>query len=887
VSASDCWAVGSYLDGSTNANGGLILGFQTLFEHWDGSSWSIVPSAHFNVTQPHGLSKVTCVATSDCWAVGGYLNDSGFAQALIEHWDGTSWTIVSSPNINTSRDNLLVSVTCVATSDCWAIGSSYGNDSGFTQTLVEHWDGNSWAKVTSPNVTGTGTGGPQNNYLSRVTCVSASDCWAVGYYLDGTKANGRPIIGDQTLVEHWDGSSWTIVSSANIFENQLLDVTCNLASDCWAVGSYDIKTVHQTLIEHWDGNSWTIVSSPNTSPTDDDQLVSVTCASTSQCWAVGRVSANNRQTTLIERWDGTSWTIVTSPNTDPSVFNVLEAVTCGSASDCWAVGFSADVNSYGGTLMQHWGANSNSWTIVPSPNVLLPQNNTLSGINCLSASDCWAVASYESSGTQQTFIEHWDGTSWAIVSSPNTSATQDNVLQSVACASTSDCWATGYYNNGTALRTLIERWDGTSWAIYGSSSNGSLSNSLAGATCTSASNCWAVGYYDNGSAYQTLIERWNGASWNVTASPDSDTTHENRLYGVTCTSASDCWAVGRYSDGTTLQTLTEHWDGSSWSIIASANTSATENNVLSGITCASTSNCWSVGSVTASGGGSRPLIEHWDGSLWSITSSSDIAGSLSSVTCISASDCRAVGSQIINSAQQTFIEQWDGSSWSVANSPNTSNQISSLAGVTCASDLDCWAVGSYLDDHGVTRTLTERYVVSTSLTPTSVVSRQTHGSGAPFDIDLTNGNGIECRSGGANGNYTLVFSFANTLTSVSSSSVTSGAGSIGSSNIDSNDAHNYIVNLTGVTNAQIVAVSLTNVTDSVGNFGSAISASMGVLLGDVNGSGRVDAADVSLVRQQTLQPVTTDNFRADVNVSGRIDAADVSITRQQTLTSLP
>jgi hypothetical protein len=62
---------------------------------------------------------------------------------------------------------------------------------------------------------------------------------------------------------------------------------------------------------------------------------------------------------------------------------------------------------------------------------------------------------------------------------------------------------------------------------------------------------------------------------------------------------------------------------------------------------------------------------------------------------------------------------------------------------------------------------------------------------------------------------------------------------------------------------------------------------MGVLLGDVNGSARVDAADVSRVRQQTLQTITSSNFRADINASGRIDAADVSIVRQQTLTSLP
>ena len=101
------------------------------------------------------------------------------------------------------------------------------------------------------------------------------------------------------------------------------------------------------------------------------------------------------------------------------------------------------------------------------------------------------------------------------------------------------------------------------------------------------------------------------------------------------------------------------------------------------------------------------------------------------------------------------------------------------------------------------------------------------------------------------------------------------------------DTHQYIVNLTGVNNAQFVTVTLSNVTDSVGNFSGAVLVSMGVLLGDVNASGRVDAADVSLVRQQTLQLIGSSNFREDINVSGRTDAADVSVARQQTLTSLP
>jgi len=170
---------------------------------------------------------------------------------------------------------------------------------------------------------------------------------------------------------------------------------------------------------------------------------------------------------------------------------------------------------------------------------------------------------------------------------------------------------------------------------------------------------------------------------------------------------------------------------------------------------------------------------------------------------------------------------------------------------------------------------------------TSVVSRATHGSAGTFDVDLTSGKGIECRSGGANGDYTLVFAFTTTLTSIGGASVTSGTGSVASSNIDCNDAHKYVVNLTGVTNAQHIAVSLNYVSDSARNFSSAVSTSMGVLLGDVNGSGDVDSADVFLVRQQTLHSVTSSNFREDINASGDIDSADVFIARKQTLTSLP
>ena len=167
--------------------------------------------------------------------------------------------------------------------------------------------------------------------------------------------------------------------------------------------------------------------------------------------------------------------------------------------------------------------------------------------------------------------------------------------------------------------------------------------------------------------------------------------------------------------------------------------------------------------------------------------------------------------------------------------------------------------------------------------PTAIVSRKVHGTAGTFDVDLLPpAPGIECRSGGSpTGNHTIVLTFPLPV-SVSSASVTSGTGSVSSFSVSGNQV---TVNLTAVGNAQRIAVTLVNVSDGT-NAGD-VTVPMGVLLGDVNASARVDSGDVSLVRQQTLQTLTTSNFRDDINASGRIDAGDVSIARQQALTSLP
>ena len=308
----------------------------------------------------------------------------------------------------------------------------------------------------------------------------------------------------------------TIVSSPNNGGNNILyGVTCTSTLDCWAVGTYFNDDLFQrTLIEHWNGNVWNIVSSPNRglSSPPIDVLVGVACVSASECWAAGsNDDTNGVGQTLTERWDGTSWTIVDSPN--PSGSDSLQAVTCASPSqpeECWAVGETVTDRGRAQTLVEQWdGA---VWSLVSSPNS--GNYNDLLGVTCTSQADCWAVGFYSGVTNDQTLIEHWNGGVWAIVSSPNTSTMQDNYLNAVACASASDCSAVGYHANSTGgFQTLIEQWGGNFWTIVSSPNpSGAQDSELRGVTCVSAAQCWVAGYYASSSGPpQTLAERWQGA----------------------------------------------------------------------------------------------------------------------------------------------------------------------------------------------------------------------------------------------------------------------------------------------------------------------------------------------------------------------------------------
>jgi hypothetical protein len=241
-----------------------------------------------------------------------------------------------------------------------------------------------------------------------------------------------------------------------------------------------------------------------------------------------------------------------------------------------------------------------------------------------------------------------------------------------------------------------------------------------------------------------------------------------------------------------------------------------------------------------------------------------------------------------------FTERWDGLEWSIVPTPiiNSSQySYTQLYGVTCPTDSRCWAVGSYGFDapasdpnYGKYLTLIEAFTPIPTLT--NIVSRKIH-NGPTFDLALPlNGSGVEPRSGGANGNYSVVFRFANALASVDAANVAAGTGSITSSSIGS-DPHEYIVNLTGVTNAQRLTLALNNARDSAGDIGSVMSVTAGFLIGDTNGDGAVNSVDILQTKSRSGQALTSSNFRSDLNTDGGINSADISLVKSRSGTALP
>jgi alpha-tubulin suppressor-like RCC1 family protein len=323
ASATDAWAVGASND---------LADPQPLAERWDGHAWHNVP-----VPLPAGgttgrLGGVLALSPSSVWAVGNTNQTSGGEGAtLIEHFNGTAWSVVPSPDPETGSGTFdeLFAIAGTSASDLWAAGT-FGVDGEFSAMLFEHWNGKVWSFVPPPTTNGV-------IFAEAVTAISPDDAWAIGD------------TGGGTTSAHWNGTKWSLVPTPELTDganptNQLTGVTAAGPDDVWASGyegNADQQNLSDPYVLHWNGTAWSLTKVPNPG-TEGSLLNGITALSATDIWASGQTGEDDGSLlSLTEHFNGTSWSAV--PSLDPGwlppeIDNTFDAIAGLAPHTLFAVG---------------------------------------------------------------------------------------------------------------------------------------------------------------------------------------------------------------------------------------------------------------------------------------------------------------------------------------------------------------------------------------------------------------------------------------------------------------------------------------------------------------------------------------------------------------------
>ena len=464
--------------------------------------WKVETPANPSIVESTELLDVSCSSPSACTGVGFYRTDGGDETvSWAQRWGGKHWREQLLPQ---ATETFTGAVSCPSASECVAVGGSGSAPS------AELWNGKSWSIQSTADVSGISFG-----LFDGVSCASSSACVAVGY---GTNSAGTATV---PLAEAWNGTAWSDLSpdvpSGSTYTT-LSQVSCASATDCMAVGFY-AGSAFLPLAETWDGTSWTVQSVPLPTGGSGGIFADASCVTSSECYAVGdwnSSSSIDTQAPLAEVWDGTAWSVLTATEPKGLEATGLGSVSCSASSACTATGGVAGEGD-GDSFVERW--NGTSWKLQSTP---LPPGETGGGVgtvSCPAANDCVALGDAEDSASdvQVGLAEVWDGKVWSSQPSPDAPA-GENVLVATSCPSTSTCTAVGEYVD-TAGQTvpLAERWNGKTWSVQ--LTDQSPYADLDGTSCASTSLCVAVGGFQSDGTNVPLVEEWSGGKWRFESTP--------------------------------------------------------------------------------------------------------------------------------------------------------------------------------------------------------------------------------------------------------------------------------------------------------------------------------------------------------------------------------
>lgn len=503
VSANDVWVVGP---GDA--------------ERWNGASWSSP------ATNAANLFAVSALSGRDVWAVGETARYP--VAAKIERWNGRKWTSFQNPGAGAA----LTGVSAVSKDDVWAVGY-YATPLETKTSFMEHWNGSKWSLVTAPD---SGIG----DQFTAIATLPGGHAWAVGSYLDERGGTG-------SLAQRLDVSGWRVLSPASpsFSTGSLSSVTAIDENDAWDVGSYESLGGIRSFVERWNGSRWSLLPPPalpswainydemhwgaedqpgytGSAASPDVELAAITASSPDDVWIGGwyqQIRGLGDIVTILEHWNGKRWSVTVTKDVSiyssyPASFAAVNALASSGPKQVWAAGmtsrpFYAEQSAW--PFLQEW--NGRSWT--GSGASLAgngdPDSGAIQALSIDSAGNVWAAGEFDS----EPVVEDNVGGVWAQVSGIRLPSGQ-GTFSSIDALSPSSAWAIGTQNKArtpSAVSTLIEHWNGSSWTVT-PVVLGSMTTSLNAVAGGQASGVWAVGArYNSNAAHQTIIEHWNGSAW--------------------------------------------------------------------------------------------------------------------------------------------------------------------------------------------------------------------------------------------------------------------------------------------------------------------------------------------------------------------------------------
>lgn len=325
---------------------------------------------------------------------------------------------------------------------------------------------------------------------------------------------------------------------------------------------------------------------PATNGVQKPTLIDVSCSAAHACMVVGNyLSKSDRDDSFADRWNGTTWSLVSMPSPKGAVVSSLFSISCLTPTECTAVGYSPDPGP--GTLAERW--NGTKWVVEATPNPTEGSSDTFVSVDCPSANFCMATGYGRlKSGRWPTFSESWNGHKWSLVSLPEPQGALRGIVSALWCHSASSCIAIGNYSAGQIgdLRfTSLSKWNGHTWSTQVFKAG--LGDYIEDLSCSSTVACTAVGY--TAGDHPAVVLRWTGSTWSLQHVADAS----SKVTGISCRSTSACTAAGAASH----RVWAESWNGAIWAgSLTPKLPGEIEYNVK--VSCGSASSCMAIGTWT-------------------------------------------------------------------------------------------------------------------------------------------------------------------------------------------------------------------------------------------------------------------------------------------------